>query len=350
MIDQTTLPDELPGGAAFAETWSEAERVGDRQWRNATHDEKVRLVTDAVETRRRLREQADRDPSSALWRVGARNLADIDRSPAPPLIVDRISPDGHTILFGPGNVGKGLLASSWIVQHVQAEGRVLILDFEDHPNEWARRIWGLGGADMLGADAPIRHVSPLRLGMPNWPLLADAAREHGATLLVIDSLAYAIPGMDPSDPQAATAYSAVIQPFGIPVLSLAHMNRAGDDRYPFGSVFWHAGARITWSLTPDGTDAAKLTSRKHNNYEWQGAYSVTSDWLDDSPRAVSERSYNATVAERIDEALPASLDEIEVSMAEDGVPVKRATIRRTLQRGLRDGRYTMDAGERWQKA
>jgi hypothetical protein len=299
-----------------------------------------------------LREQEDPEVPDALERTGARSLGDIDRSPALPLIVGRISPNGHTILYGPGDAGKGLLACWWIVQHVLGGGRVLILDFEDHPEEWARRIWGIGGAEMF-EDTPIRHVSPLRAGTLDWGLLRAAAREHGATLIVVDSLAYAIPGKDPSDPESATAYSRLIQPFGIPVLSLAHMNRMGDARYPFGSVFWHAGARITWSLQPDGDAGSKLHNRKHNNYQWQGAYMMTSDWLDGIPHNVNERSYAATLAERIVEALkagPASLDDVVAALkGEDGSePVKRNSVLQALRRGLAASpRHWTTRDERW---
>jgi hypothetical protein len=289
---------------------------------------------------------------TALRASGARALGDIDRSAAPPLIVDRISPDGHTMLFGPGNAGKGLVACSWVRQHVDDNGRVLILDFEDHPEEWARRLYGLGGVDMF-LDTPIRHISPLRNGKVDWDVLAKAAGEHEATLIVVDSVAYAIPGADPSEPQAATTYSKLIQPFGVPVLSLAHMNRAGDDRYPFGSVFWHAGARMTWSLVPDGQKGSKLTNRKHNNYEWRGAYMVTADWLDDIPRDVHERSYSVSVAERIESVLkggPATVDVIVAAMSTDGEgePVKKNTIVQALRRGIMSNpkRFTVD-GEEW---
>jgi hypothetical protein len=176
------------------------------------------------------------------------------------------------------------------------------------------------------------------MGRPEWSLLHAAAREHDASLIVVDSVAYAIPGKNPSDPDVATAYSEAIQPFGIPVLSLAHMNRMGDGRYPFGSVFWHAGARVTWSLVRDGEKGSKLTNRKHNNYEWQGAYTVTSDWLDDLPRSVTERSFTATLAERIAEALadgPMSLAEVVSALSGEGRdPVKRDSVDKALRRGL----------------
>ena len=277
----------------------------------------------------------DDQPNPVFEMAGARSLGDINRDAPQPLLGGRLSPDGHTILFGPGNAGKGVLASSWVTNHVQDGGRVLILDFEDHPEEWARRIWGLGGQPMMSG--PIRHVSPLTHGAPDWDLLHAVGREHRSTLVVIDSVAYAVPGKDPSLAETATAYSAVIQPFGSPVLSLAHMNRVGDMRYPFGSVFWHAGARVTWSLVPGANGESKLRNAKANNYEWQGEYVVTSEWLDDIPRAVYETRYMASVAERIEAVLatgPASLDDIVAGLAADGDEVKRNSVRQALRRGL----------------
>ena len=47
------------------------------------------------------------------------------------------------------------------------------------------------------AGTPIRHVNPLCNGAPKWPLLVEASREHEATLIVVDSVAHAIPGTDP---------------------------------------------------------------------------------------------------------------------------------------------------------
>src|SRR5262245_26422680 len=91
-------------------------------------------------------------------RLGARLLSEISTAPAPPLICDRLDPHGHTILYGTGGVGKGVLVTSWIARMVAEGHRVLLVDYENHPEEWARRYAGLRGAQ--GVEA-ILHVAPL---------------------------------------------------------------------------------------------------------------------------------------------------------------------------------------------
>src|SRR5206468_2101338 len=47
--------------------------------------------------------------------------------------------------YGPGGVGKGLSAMYFIGELVRKhQMRVTVLDFENHPNEWARRKKGFG--------------------------------------------------------------------------------------------------------------------------------------------------------------------------------------------------------------
>jgi len=43
----------------------------------------------------------------------------------------------------------------------------------------------------------------------------------------------------PDGPGTVALYAARSSTIGIPVLSLAHVTKEGDLRYPFGSVFWH---------------------------------------------------------------------------------------------------------------
>ena len=47
-------------------------------------------------------------------RLGLQRLDEISDADPAPLLLDRIDPEGHTILFGPGGIGKGTLASAWM--------------------------------------------------------------------------------------------------------------------------------------------------------------------------------------------------------------------------------------------
>jgi len=52
-------------------------------------------------------------------RLGARLLADISTAPPPPLLIERLDPEGHSILYGTGGAGKGVETAWWIVRLVR---------------------------------------------------------------------------------------------------------------------------------------------------------------------------------------------------------------------------------------
>lgn len=293
------------------------------------------------------------DLSSLRVELGAQSLLGIPSEPPAPLLVGRIDPDGHTILFGDGGVGKGSLAAAWAVGCINAGMRVLVVDFENHPGEWSRRVLGLGGDE---ARERVIWVGPLA---PTWTLkrgpiwenaerLRSLASAVKADVLIIDSMVMAGVGADPMDPAFATAYSAAIEMIGRPVLSLAHTTKAGDHRYPFGSIFHHNLARTTWSLKRDG-ERAILTHRKHNNYRGLGRYVVTTTWQDDQLREVWEQPYSAVLAERITDVLADGALSLEAIVArlneaeEDTEPVKSDSVRKALTRGLAD-RFRLSGG------
>jgi AAA domain len=298
------------------------------------------------------------DQSDVSARLGARRLAEISTAPPPPLLIERLDPEGHTILYGTGGTGKGMVAAWWIVRLVRAGGTVLILDYENHPGEWARRVQGLGGADVLGHAI---HVAPLTAAWggtrgPLWSQheeIRQLALAIEATYVVIDSIVPACGGVDPMKPEAAALYAGGLEYIGLPALSLGHVNRADDLRYPFGSVFWHNLARTTWSLQRDG-ERAILQHRKHNNYAALGRFIVESTWHDDLLGEVAELDYGVVLADRIDvvlagEALTIAdiLAKVNAELQEDEEPLKADSIRAALRRGIRatarrPQRFTVD--------
>ena len=65
-----------------------------------------------------------------VGRLGARLLSEITTAPASPTLLGRLDPEGPTVLFGEGGIGKGIMAAWWIVGLVGLDHRVLLVDYE----------------------------------------------------------------------------------------------------------------------------------------------------------------------------------------------------------------------------
>lgn len=276
-------------------------------------------------------------------------LSSISTDPPAPMLIERLDPLGHTILYGTGGVGKGALACEWVARLVRDGHRVLIVDYEGHPEEWSRRIGSLA-PDVHATDA-VRHLAPAHPVARAAPEIARTCELYELDYLVIDSAVMGC-GADPLKPEAAAAYAAGLVKIGRPALSLAHVTKVDDPRYPFGSVFWHNLARMTWSLTGDEAEIL-LRHRKHNNYAGLGMFALTVTWLGGQLQEVWEHGYNATILERALFALedgPLELGEL-LAAINDGEhkAVDRDTLRRTLAKDMKallskvqvtDGKYS----------
>lgn len=278
-------------------------------------------------------------------------LSSISTDPPAPMLIERLDPVGHTILYGTGGVGKGALACQWIINLVDDGHRVLILDYERHPEEWSRRIGSLSKG-VHGSPA-VRHLvpsKPIRLASAQ---ILETCAAHGTDYIVVDSAVMAC-GNDPLKPEAAAEYAAGLLEIGLPALSLAHVTKVDDTRYPFGSVFWHNLARMTWSLTSADDGEILLKHRKHNNYKGLGVFALTVTWSEDGQlREVWERGYNATVLQRALDALDDSpgltLTEILAAINDDEhKTVARETLRRTIAKAM-PARIRLD-GEKYSRA
>jgi hypothetical protein len=294
--------------------------------------------------------------------LGRRYAGWLPTDPPAPLLLDRLDPSGHSILFGPGGVGKGTVAAYWTTQLVQDGHRVLIVDYESHPDEWGRRLYGLG----LDDASAVSYVAPFGVEWQGkrgslWEQANDLrslVEQDAIGYVIVDSAVYACAGKDPIDANVAAAYSSGVQMIGTPVLSLAHVNRSKDMRQPFGSAFWHNGARVTWSMEEDGEGAALLTMRKSNNYRRVAKVRVETTWLDDLPRSVLERPYHVAIADRIRTILerqpltaPAITAALNESRSEEDKAVEQNYVRTVLSRGSSGpfAPFTKD-GERWSLA
>lgn len=306
----------------------------------------------------RLVSEAGAVPSSVAALEDTFTLAMLDRAPAPPLLLDRLDPIETTILYGPGGVGKGTLACRWISDLVIIrEMRVLILDYENHGPEWARRIFGLAGADVLDN---IEWRAPLaeRRG-PIWKH-AEWVRDTCSMLdigyVVIDSAMMAC-GKDPLETDAPQEFFEATQIIGVPSLTLGHVTKLHDARYPFGSIFWHNIARVTWSLMPKGEDII-LTHRKANNYAKVSPQAITTTWHDGVLGEVTERPAAFSLLDKLADALEdgeAKTVQELAAILNEGLDAGdrtssnaiRAVFSRELARNRDASRFTVDGSKRW---
>lgn len=90
--------------------------------------------------------------------------------------------------------------------------------------------------------------------------LERVVRERNIQYVFLDSIAFACDGK-PEDAESASRYFRALRQLGIGSLNIAHINRSESAEFkPFGSSFWHNGARSTWFVEgkPAGKGALNL--------------------------------------------------------------------------------------------
>jgi hypothetical protein len=206
-------------------------------------------------------------------------LSDIDPVlPEPPLL-DKLHPFEHTILFGDGGTGKGVIAAWWVAQLTQLGMRVLVVDYEMHMQyEWRPRVEGFGG-----------HMSQVAVVQPHQPVweIAGWLRTQAAAYdyVVVDSVTYACIGEEVEKSVTATKYSSAINQMQKPVLSIAHVTKqSADPNHPFGSIFWSNGARVTVAVSrqkPEDPESPRvLRNAKTNQRGPFRTVEIDWSWLD----------------------------------------------------------------------
>lgn len=136
--------------------------------------------------------------------------------------------------------------------------------------------WELSGEDhrdrlerLFGPQMPlIRYVRCERPLVYEVDRLRRMRRDDAITYCGYDSVAFACDG-PPEAAEVAAAYFRAVRQIGGGSLHVAHMTKAETaDQKPFGSIFWHNGARSTWyaKLVDEGRDekAVGLLHRKSN--------------------------------------------------------------------------------------
>jgi hypothetical protein len=173
------------------------------------------------------------------------HLRDLDRpSPDEEFDVDgfRLLRRHPVILFGDGGSAKSYLAL-WAAGHLSLRGfHVLYADWEFAGEEHRERLERLFGQPM----PDVRYARCER------PLVAECERlrrivaDEQIDYAILDSIAFACDG-PPEAAEVAAAYYRAVRLLGVGSLHIAHITKSeGGDQKPFGSTFWHNGARTTW--------------------------------------------------------------------------------------------------------
>jgi hypothetical protein len=190
--------------------------------------------------------------------------------PPPPLVDDTyLSPEGMTVIYGPGGVGKGLMVTYLVLRIIRTHGiRVSILDFESHPFEWGRRAKAMGYTEReMGM---VEYYTPH--GGDYWPfpktgpidkvagLLREGFDERDVRYVAVDSFSAATSGAEAMGGQVdAVNFFEGMRMLNRPGLAIAHVASGGLKwpSKPYGSIHIHNQARETWAVERFGDDTTE---------------------------------------------------------------------------------------------
>jgi hypothetical protein len=247
-----------------------------------------------------------------------------------------------TIWFGDGAAGKSMLALFAGIDLAQSGYRVLYCDWELDGESHSQRLKRFVGP-VPGLRDSLIYRRCERSFQREALQIRDIIAKRKISFLICDSIGFAAEGA-PESAEAATGYFRAMRECGpIGSLHLAHMNRSDQgDQKPFGSIFWHAGARSTWFLkrtAPDDSSDMMVAfyNRKSNLGKLRPAFGRRLSFLPSETRiSVCDVADDDALArelplwQRIESALrngPMTTG----SLASD-LEVKEDTVRKTAER------------------
>jgi hypothetical protein len=271
LIGELCVRCRLPGARAYDGTLS----IADFNLSSArARSERAKLIADRSNAKELdwagyLEEMCQRVLAAERAGQPAVDLRELERPNADDAIrVEGLSlPRRHpAIIFGDGGAAKSYTGLYLAGRLVEQGLRLSLFDWElageDHRDR-LERLFGKAMPRILYA----RCEHPLVYELDR---LRRIVRDEKIDYVIYDSVAFACDG-PPEAAEVASRYFRAVRQIGVGSLNIAHVSKADDsDGKPFGSTFWHNGARSTWYVkltdaSPDGkTLNVGLFNRKSN--------------------------------------------------------------------------------------
>jgi len=176
-------------------------------------------------------------------------------------------PSRHpTILFGDGGSAKSYFGLYVAGELAKMGVKTAIFDWELAAEEHRDRLERIYSKIGMPSIQYVQCKNPL---VDECDRLRRIVTEHSIEFAVYDSIAFACDG-PPESAESAGRYFRSVRQIGIGSLHIAHVTKTEfGDQKPFGSVFWHNGARSTYyaKLVDDndvGTIKIGIFHRKAN--------------------------------------------------------------------------------------
>lgn len=266
----------------------------------------------------------------------------------------RLPAEHPAIIFGDGGTTKSYLALHIAATLAERGKRVGLFDWELSGGDHRDRLERLTGPDM-----PVIYYARC-----SRPLVHEAdrlrriVRDEGLDYAIFDSIAFACDG-PPEAAEVAGRYFQAQRRLGtIGSLHIAHITKAFEtaDQKPFGSAFWHNGARTTWNIKRadpvpgDNAVNVALHNRKANLGPLQPSVGFEFRFDEDQTDVrrvnvadVPDLAAGLSISRRVWSCVrsgPLSRDEIAGQLDE----VKPETLRRVLNRALKGGKLVRFPG------
>ena len=319
--------------------------------------------------------------SLAQWREGE---PFIDLRDVPPgegtrfLLEPYVEHAGATVLFADGGTGKSLfglaiavaIASGAPVLGVRSEAvcRVAYLDWESDAETHADRRRAIcAGVGISDREAPVYYRRQAASMAESAPHIRRFIAENQIGFAVIDSLGMARGGEPESADSTIRLFNAA-RTLGIPWLGVDHVTKNGGEGQtrPFGSIYTHNSARLTWGLEKvedagNGKLILATTNHKTNNGKSLGRRGYDTEIREDERGRMTFASYASKdirdipgffdrlgqpqqIAEVLKRNGKATAADIQRALEADGVVITAATIKTVLNR--KRGSLFVDVGQR----